>query len=361
MKKIILKNIILIVTLLSFNGCRDNNKSGMNDRTLIRPTVKQMSRTVHFVGRVYPVESHQIKAEINSKINKLYVKLGDTVKKGDLILTYDKSFIETEISKRKNDVKRIGLEVKNQQLLIAGLLKKTQRVRKLYKRNIASAQESEDLISELRQSRNNLSILEGDLRQSQKEFEKFQALQGSFEVRAPISGLVAVSWIGANNFVPGTAVQNGDVLMEIARNDSFLVNGQIPESDLYMLKSGAPVKIFSPATPDRYYDGRVTRIYSVPIIDQRNNIAQFPVDIEIFPGQAGLRIGMLADCNVLVAQKENALVIPRYSLKYDFNSPYVEVYDGVGFQKKPVTIGLLNELEVEILSGISPQDVILVK
>ena len=65
--------------------------------------------------------------------------------------------------------------------------------------------------------------------------------------------------------------------------------------------------------------------------------------------------------NMLVAQKENALVIPRYSLKYDFNSPYVEVYDGVGFQKKPVTIGLLNELEVEILSGISPQDVILVK
>lgn len=357
------KTLLYIVVGLSVTafGCGKKNDISSGKNSYVRPVVKQMSRTVHFVGRVYPIESNQVKAEINSKVKILNVKLGDYVKKGQLLMTYDKSFIETEISKRKTEVVRMRVEVKNQKLQIKSIRRKVQRVRKLYKRKIASAQESEDLSSELRTAKNNLTILESDLRQAEKEFNEFKKLQGRFEVRAPISGLVAVLWIGANNFVPGTSIERGEVLMEIARNDSFVVNGKIPESDLYMLKAGAPVQIYSPATPDRYYRGKVKRIYSVPIIDPRTNIAQFPVDIQIFPGQKGLRIGMLADCNVLVAQKEQALVVPRYALKYDFNAPFLEVYNGKQLQKKYVKIGMLNELEVEILSGVTQQDVVLVR
>jgi HlyD family secretion protein len=88
--------------------------------------------------------------------------------------------------------------------------------------------------------------------------------------------------------------------------------------------------------------------------------SEYPVRIELSATEGPVRIGMTAALNILVARKENVVLVPNWALRLDPNTGeiFVMVQRADGPTQVPVTLGLRNETHSEVLSGLKSGDVV---
>src|SRR5579884_1934265 len=178
------------------------------------------------------------------------------------------------------------------------------------------------------------------------------ALQNA-TITAPFSGVVVSRTLDPGAFVtPGTSTP----ILTIADLDRLDVVVNVTESDLSAVHRGAPVTIQVDAYPGRTFRGVVSRIAGG--VDPVTRTAQVEVDLAN-PGHL-LRPGMYATVT-LMAGRERTLVVPLSALVTVGNQHYVWLVVENRVTQQPVTIGRTTGEFVEITSGVTPHDLIVVR
>jgi len=140
----------------------------------------------------------------------------------------------------------------------------------------------------------------------------------------------------------------------------------IDELDISKVQVGSSVEITVEALEEKVYEGTITRINING--NTMNGVTTYPVTVRI-DNIEGLLPGMNATFDVIVAHKENALVIPISAIERDNQ---VLIYTGVaktdensdipeGYEYVTVETGISDDSYVEILSGLDEKDKILMK
>ena len=173
-------------------------------------------------------------------------------------------------------------------------------------------------------------------------------------ITAPYSGTVTSVAVKA-----GQIVTPNTVAVSLTPHSALQVVAYLTEVDVAKLKVGDAAAV----TLDAYGNGRIFPA-KVVSLDQsptmQNGIPSYKVTLQFQHDDPAISSGMTANVSITAAQKDNALTIPKTALVQNGNSDFVLVRSGNTSVQREVTTGLEGTDTVEIMSGLSTDDQILV-
>jgi macrolide-specific efflux system membrane fusion protein len=185
------------------------------------------------------------------------------------------------------------------------------------------------------------------------ELAHWQDLYKATPLVASLEGVVI-----ARNIEPGQTVTQQDAVLVIS--DRLIVKAQVDETDVGQVKLGQGADISLDAFPNETIPARVDHIaYEAKTV---NNVTVYEVDVLPKKAPDFFRSGMTANVNFLVAEKKDVLLVPAEAVRKRDEGPVVMV--PAPGQKRPerrsVETGLTDGKNIEISSGLSEGDAVLV-
>ena len=188
---------------------------------------------------------------------------------------------------------------------------------------------------------------------------------------APSSGIVLKKYKEENEIVQSATTSFSDTEALVATlGGKVYVNVEINEVDIAKIHVGAPVTITVDALPGTNFDGVVSSIAPASTntfssdsssSSGQNSIAKFAVAISLEKSIPQLLPGMTANVDIISAKHSGVLLLPLEGLGFDGKSGTVTVLTSENKrEKRQVTVGLTNDTEAEIVSGLNAGDRVVV-
>ncbi|MGE4193979.1 MAG: efflux RND transporter periplasmic adaptor subunit [Pseudodesulfovibrio sp.] len=346
MKKLL---FILIALLLTGGGVWYFTAGQSKDRikVLKTDTVKRgsVSRVLEATGIVKAQVGAQVKigAQATGVLESVPVKVGDRVKKGDLVARIDSRELKARIAEA-----RANLELA--QAKLDYMEKNLPRKRSLVQKKL-EAQDTLDVATQDAQiARHTVASAEAKLRTLQ--------IQLSYtSIYSPIDGVVSqVAAQEGETVVSGLSVSNLITVLEPEKLEMWIY---VDETDVGRVKAGLPVRYTVDAYRDKVFEGEVDRIYPEPEI--RDNIVYYRTLVKVTADQAGfLRPEMTTQCKIVVQTKDDVLIVPNNALKWVKDRQVCFRVTDPKLEPEEVepTLGLVGLETSEVLDGLSEGDVV---
>ena len=199
------------------------------------------------------------------------------------------------------------------------------------------------------------------LRSAEISMQNLQDAMNNYTITAPISGTII-----EKDAKVGDAVKAGDTLCIVYDLSYLEMSINVDELQISSISVGQQVQITADAVPDKTYVGTVTRVSMKGT--SNSGTTTYPVTIRI-DDTDGLRPGMNANAEIVVAEANNALVVPNAAVvrgSYVLvtkDSPSAANADTTmeapeGFVYVPVKTGVSDDDYTQIVSGIQEGDTI---
>lgn len=325
----VLALIGLVVAKLLSNADKAKKKiyiHDMNAAVLVETSQPQMhtfESAFSYLGTFDAMHQNNVAAEGSGKLIELLVKEGDRVNKGQVLA--------------KLDDELVNLQIENAKLNIAQLKNDAARFANLRKEQAVSSMEAEKM--ELA-----LKTAEVQLKQLQKQ------LRGT-KVLAPFSGVVTKKMADL-----GSMVMPGTPIVELTDIAELKLSISVPERDVMKFKKGQKVSVHVDALDQTLS----ASIYSISV--QADALHNFKVQVLVRntaanPVYAGMYGTVLLENN----QKVSALAVPRKALIGSTKKPQIYVVRAGKARLTPFSPGTSDGNFIEVVSGLSQDDQIVVK
>lgn len=147
----------------------------------------------------------------------------------------------------------------------------------------------------------------------------------------------------------------------LADSGTVQVKSNVTESDIKNITLGQPVEVTVDANEGEAIRGKVTAINSLPKVDS-NGVVTYEVTADLTGAGDTLKEGMSAVVSFILKEKKNVLYVPNKAVKAENGKQYVQVKQPDGtVAKKYVQGGMTDGENMEVVSGLSRNDIVLVK
>ena len=320
---------------------------GRVDRQQLRQTGRvdfsKLTETVIATGVIRPMVGAEINvgSRISGTVVKLPVEVGDKVEVGQLLAELDTTALEAAADQVRADVALARPRV----ALAESVLKRRQR---LAEQGLASA---EDLDTAQR----DLAVTRAQLEASKARLRSAEIILGYTRITAPLSGVVAEVTTREGETV--AADFSAPTFVTILDLDRLEVLAYVDETDIGRVKIGQTATFTVDTYPEMEFKAIVNTIQ--PRAELQNSVVNYVarLDFEAVDDFI-LRPEMTAHVRLVVAEREDALTVPRNALKRRDGRQFVMVQREGEWIETGVSTGWRSENKVEILSGVSQGDVI---
>ncbi len=198
----------------------------------------------------------------------------------------------------------------------------------------------------------NLSIKQGEVKQAEASLAQAQAQLDNAILVAPFDGTIA-----------DVAVQMGQRVgastraMVLANMSQLVVKADLAEVDLPSVRVGQPVQITLDAVPGVTYTGKVDEINLVGTTTQ--GVVNYAATVVIGDANEAIRPGMNASISIITQQSDNVLLIPNRAIKTAGEQRLATVLREGQRVEVPITLGMSNDLETQVVEGLREGDVVL--
>jgi len=304
------------------------------------------------IGSIQPENQIAVKSKISGIVKKVFVEMGDPVKKGELLVEISPNPTPLEFAEAKRLVEIDSVSYEN-------LRKEYERTQELLEKKLISQQEF-DRVSRnfgeaelrLKLSQEKLSLIEdGKTNIANRKIESV--------IKAPITGTVLERKVNVGDpVVPLTSYQAGTELFTLANMNDLIFRGTVDEIDVGKLEEGMIADLKIGALPDDSIEGLLYRIS--PKAKMEDNATLFDVEIKITKtGFEMLRAGYSANADIIIQGKEDILVIPERVVEFKEDTAFVEVQQANGeITKKTIETGLSDGLNIEVVEGLEEGNVL---
>jgi membrane fusion protein, multidrug efflux system len=278
---------------------------------------------------------------MGGQVKAVYVKQGDRVKKGQLLLRLDDAIQRQQVAAARQQAAGI-----NAQLALAKSL--YQRQKNLWDQGIGTE-------VQLLQNKTNVSTLESQLQQIGEQVKLAQEQQNTANVYSDVSGIADVVNIRVGETFQGMTASGPQI--KIVNTSSLKVVSNIPENYLGTVQKGTPVIV---TLPDVHKTINTTVSFTGASIDIINR--GFVVEAKL-PADPALKPNQLANMRIKDYGAANTIAIPLNTLQNDEKGKFVMVATNekgkLFARKRPVTIGMLNNDLLEIKSGLKDGEMLI--
>jgi RND family efflux transporter MFP subunit len=176
---------------------------------------------------------------------------------------------------------------------------------------------------------------------------------------APINGTVTAVFVEQ-----GETASTGQTVITLSDLSNLDSEVNLDETDVVRIALGMPVIITVDAFPDMEMGGEVIEI--APTASIQSGVVLYPVTVRIDStdpstgsGQAlPVRSGMTANVTFSLEERKDTLLVPFRAVETEAGQAYVTRVTGSGSERVAVTLGLITDTQVEILSGLEAGDVV---
>jgi RND family efflux transporter MFP subunit len=295
---------------------------------IIEMSPEYFSRYFEVTGVMEALKDAYISPEINGQIQKIPVQRGSRVKKGDLILKLNTDVTEKSMA-----------EVETSLDLAKRIFSKQEE---LWEQNIGSE-------LQYLEAKNAMESLEARLATLQKQLEMAR-------VTAPFGGIIDDILVKE-----GELASPGIPVVHLVNLSSMRVSANVSEAYLSNIREGDLVELRFPAYPETLVKADVTRLGEV--IDPKTRT--FTLEVEMKNAGEKLKPNMLTTVRIQDYKNEQALVVPSFILRQDFNGTFlfgITDVDGISKAKKVyVKTGITAQDQTMITEGLNAGDRVITK
>lgn len=344
--------------------------------TVAEVTERNISNTIELVGLAVPETQVPLLTTSPLTVESVHVKIGDIVKKGDMIVSLDSEAateqvnqaqsavteLENALSKMKemqqaaenqaslSDIPKLQQELnqsleKSQALLDGvdtGAVTSLDLVQSTVDVMVKQAQLA-NAASQLQQMPTfNTMEMEAQLNQARQGLKQAQQMADATSITSPIDGIVSelnvvADGIASPNVPIGTVIQL----------DNIAATFQVNSYQVSKLKAGQDATISFEGLSDSF-ESKIETVS--PTVNQQTNM--FSVTIPISNSELSIKGGMRATAFVAVDNLESQTVVPMDAILYEETNPYVYVIEEGKAVRQDVTTGFRDKEFMQIIEGL---------
>lgn len=358
------------------------NSARIDPSKLAKVERGDIARSVVATGKIEPLSKVQIKSKASGIVKTLYVNVGDSVRKAQVLAELDKEILVAQVREAKANLEAAEANFAAAEAAyernkvdaegpdVPFLQKNLERSRKLFTDGLIPLQSLDDAEKNYQLARNKQQSASTNLAVSKAEIQKAAAqvaqagatLERAQEdlrnstIVAPIDGVVLSRDVEVGDAVSSILVLGSAATLMMTLGDvrEVYVKGKVDEVDVAKIYLGQPARITLESFKDKKYFGKVTRISPMGI--EKDNVTTFEVRTSIQNPAGELKTMMTANAEIIMEEHKGVLTIPEGTVIYDKDrKTSVEVPEPSqknGKRKVAVSIGISNGARAEVLSGL---------
>ncbi len=354
MKKVF-RIIIIVIIIGAFGGTlfflynKSKNKPEVFE--VKSPFISNVIKKTVATGSVVPRKEIEIKPQVSGIIEELFIEAGDAVKKDQIIarIKIIPDMVNLNAAETRVNRAKINLEDAKTDY---------ERLQKLFDKNVISYEEFKNskvaydsAKEETEASENNLELIKNGVTKKAKTATNTL-------VRSTINGMVLDVPIKiGNSVIQSNTFNDGTTIASVADMKDIVFEGKVDETEVGKISEGMPIELEIGAIDKQKF--AATLEYISPKGTEENGAIQFEIkaNVELKEGQF-IRAGYSANANIVLEQKDSVMVIPEGLLKFENDSAYVELETAEPqvFEKKKITTGLSDGINIEITEGLKMDD-----
>ncbi|MFC3417837.1 efflux RND transporter periplasmic adaptor subunit [Algoriphagus hitonicola] len=330
-----------------------------------RPETKLVREAVYASGFVEAKEQVELRAQVDGILIRQEVQEGEMVQAGQLLFLISGKALDSRLTaaqisfeiaqKNASEESPViqeaenSLQIAKEQYLNDSL--KYQRFSRLLDQRATSQSQYENVKTAFESSRltwkrsqhqftSKQDQVKRELEAARRDFLSLSDELGFYQVKSDREGIFFQS-----EKEVGELVRPGEILGTMGSMDGFIGNLKIDEQDIGRIKLGQKVLFEMDAFPGQQFSGELIKIYAK--VDPADQMLR--VDASILDELPAKFTGLALEANILIREKEDALIIPGNFL---LPGDSVQVYESGKVKKVKVKPGIRTLSEVEILEGL---------
>ncbi|WP_332398533.1 efflux RND transporter periplasmic adaptor subunit [Vibrio metschnikovii] len=326
----------------------------------------QIEKQAIAVGQIVPAHSVSIKSQIEGIVGEIFHHVGAHVNAGTPLIKITPNPTPQALTEATTMLMQseASLESAKQNVTNLERLVKQNIIPKNYGDYIQAQADLKSKLADVVQKRQNLELIRSG-----------EASIGDAKLTstltAPIDGTILNLKVEVGEPIISTASsQAATELMSIADMKNMIFKGSVSEHDAAQLAVGMPVTVILAPFPTLNIEGVLSKVAVQS--EKLNNTSSsnntgvdngFEVEISQlnFPEDITLRSGFSATAHIILEKVENVVTVPERALRFQGNQAEVLIADDSehGFTAQPVTLGLSDGINVQIISGLENQQTII--
>jgi RND family efflux transporter MFP subunit len=325
------KNVFLIALISILASCQHGqNKEILSEKNnAIKVTTKTVelvkdNNELQYSGTIEPSQSIALMFKGPGTVENVFAEEGDFVKKGQPLATVNKTTAQN-----------------------------------LYDISKASYEQAKDAYDRLKTVHDKGSLtdlkwveMETKLKQAEAQMQITNSSLDDCTLRSPYNGM-----IGRRDVEPGQSSMGISAPFVLVKIDKIMVKISVPENEISNISKGMKVSFSLSALSDQTFSGTVSKVGIVADRISRT------YDVKILADKPGNKIkpGMVCDVILNLNSEKVSLVVPYKAVSKDSDGNvfvFIVSPDGTRVIKQNITVGNYRESGVEVLSGLTPGQVI---
>jgi RND family efflux transporter MFP subunit len=309
---------------------------------IVHPATGADAEEVELPGNTQAFNDTPIYARTSGYVQHWYVDIGAHVKQGELLALIETPELDQQLQQARADLKNAEANLQISEITAT-------RWQNLLKTNSVSQQETDQAVSDLSSKR---ALVDSN----SANVDRLSQLQAFERVTAPFDGVIT-----ARNTDIGALIQAGDnstpkELFHLASIRKLRVYIPVPEIYATSVQNGETVKLTLDAFPKEVFAGTVVR--NSDVIDLNSRTLNVEVDVDNPSGR--LFPGAYAFVHLKVPGSGGSVTIPSNALLFRSEGLRAGVVNNGHVKLTPITIGQDYGSTVEVLSGLTPNDAVIV-
>lgn len=321
--------IVVIIILPKVISSDNENTSGQNPGVMnieIPVTAhivvyEKLGNSVYTTGTILANEEVELRSEISGKVIQILFKEGAYVNKGDLLVKINDAELQAQLRKAASNIKLIE--------------DREARQRQLSEKQMISKEDYESTLN--------------DLEAGKAEYDLIKAQIDKTEIRAPFNGVVGLREVSEGSFVTTSTV-----IARLQNLSNLKVDFSIPQKYTPLVKTGDEL-FFKLSGNDFQYKAKVYAIE--PKIDPSTRTLRLRAICTA--NYKDLYPGAFANVELNLKETEKAILVPTVAVVPELKGQSVYLYKGGIVTPQKVEIGLREEKNVQILSGLAEGDTVI--
>ena len=335
---------------------------------------KPISSSLTLSGDFRPFQEVDVHAKIAGYIRKIYVDVGDHVKTGQTLAVLEVPELNAQLQganatcqRAKDAIRRAKSDLDRALSLHAATHLDYSRLKEASaaRPGLIAEQELDDAMAKDKEGEAQIAADEAALSEAQSQFDeavaeqkRFSAMSDYTQITAPFNGVITKRYVDTGALVQAGTNSNTQALpvASVAETDLFRLTLPVPESAVPSVRLGSIVNVSVPAL-NRSFEGKVSRFADAVAQDTRTMHTE--VDV---PNKNGSIIeGMYAEVNLVLNKKNSVLAVPVQAVTRNGDEASVLIVNSQDrIEERQVHLGLEGANEVEIVSGLSPNERVVV-
>ncbi|BFU59775.1 MULTISPECIES: efflux RND transporter periplasmic adaptor subunit [Rodentibacter] len=332
-----------------------------------------VEKTVVASGSISSINEVDVGAQVSGKITKLYVTLGQEVKKGDLIADIDSTTQINELNTKKAALASFQAQLKAKETALNVAQSAYSRYAKLYAQKAASLDDLNNAKNTFDAAKSEVDALKESIKQAEIEVNTAETNVGYTKITSPIDGTIISTPISEGQTV--NSAQTTPTIVKVADLTQMRVKPEISEGDITKVKAGQKVIFTILSEPNTRYEGVISSVDPATTTKSDNSSTSsgtsstsgsssaiyYYANLIVDNPDRTLRIGMTTENNIKIADAQNVLLISNMAIQKKDGKTFVNILNEKNQpEMREVEIGVQNDFQTEIKSGLSESDNVIV-